>query len=68
MARESAAMRIQKRVAARQANFLAEKRRLKFCQDKFQVAKDLRRLFDIKWYISRAFYPSSRQSDKATCP
>ncbi len=56
MARESKALRIQKRVEARAASHIRDYERLKFAQDKFTVAKDLRRLFDIKWYISRAFY------------
>ncbi len=56
MARDSAAVRIQKKVAARTSNFLRERERISFAQNKFTVAKDLRRIFDIKWYISRAFY------------
>lgn len=56
MARDTLAARIQKRVADRQASYVRDKERLSFAQNKFQVAKDLRRIFDIKWYISRAFY------------
>jgi hypothetical protein len=56
MARDNLAARIQKRVEARTADFLRDKSRLDFAQTKFTVAKDLRRIFDIKWYVSRAFY------------